>query len=208
MDNQKFFELLFGKCSDSIISLTTLPDRTTRHYPVGEYPVGEIEKFSKDAVKLGAESNTYFSTWPRRSDVPDGVRGGSEDTQYATCLFADCDIAGPAHKAANLPSTKEEVLEFLKALEKPPTLIVDTGYGLDPFWIFKEPVLLTDDSDRNRINGILTGYGKFLIKEFRTRGWSLDNVFDPARMLRAPGSSNFKLDTPVPCHILWDFLFP
>jgi len=177
----------------------TLPDKQIRHYPTEQ-----LTKFCGDAAELGKTANTYFSVWPRRSDIPNGVRGGSEDTVYATCLFADYDVAGPAHKDKNLPPSKEVVLEYLKGLEKPPTVIIDTGYGLDPFWIFKEPVPVHDDTARDRVSGILSGYGRHLSKLCKEQGWALDNVFDPARMLRAPGSNNFKLESPVPCRILWE----
>lgn len=141
MENQGLFEALFGKCKDCTISIMTLPDKQIRHYPVEQ-----LEKFYEDAAELGKTANTYFSVWPRRGDIPNEIRGGSEDTVYATCLFADYDVAGPAHKDKKLPPSKEVVLEHLKGLEKPPTVIIDTGYGLDPFWIYKEPVPIKDDS--------------------------------------------------------------
>ncbi|HPL08943.1 MAG TPA: hypothetical protein PLB20_09160, partial [Clostridia bacterium] len=177
----------------------TLPDKQIRHYPTEQ-----LKKFYEDATELGKTANTYFSVWPRWGDIPNGVRGGSEDTVYATCLFADYDVAGPAHKDKNLPPSKEVVLEHLKSLEKPPTVIIDTGYGLDPFWIYKEPVPIKDDTTRERVSGILSGYGRHLTRLCKEQGWALDNVFDTARMLRAPGSNNFKLESPVPCRILWE----
>lgn len=199
MENIGLYEALFGQCKDCTVSIMTLPDKQIRHYPTEQ-----LTKFCGDAAELGKTANTYFSVWPRRSDIPNGVRGGSEDTVYATCLFADYDVAGPAHKDKNLPPSKEVVLEYLKGLEKPPTVIIDTGYGLDPFWIFKEPVPVHDDTARDRVSGILSGYGRHLSKLCKEQGWALDNVFDPARMLRAPGSNNFKLESPVPCRILWE----
>ena len=199
MDNTEFYRLLFGKCKDCSVTLMTLPGKQIEHYPAGE-----AEKVAEDAAKLGASTNTYISVWPRRKDIPPGVRGVSEDTQYATCLFADFDVTGPAHKEPNLPPTKEAVLEHLKSMDKPPTVIVDTGYGLDPFWLFTEPVLLDSDSTRELANAILQGFGKHLMQGCKERGWVIDNVFDPARMLRAPGSKNFKLEEPVPCRILWE----
>ena len=102
MDNTEFYRLLFGKCKDCSVTLMTLPGKQIEHYPAGE-----AEKVAEDAAKLGASTNTYISVWPRRKDIPPDVRGVSEDTQYATCLFADFDVTGPAHKEPNLPPTKE-----------------------------------------------------------------------------------------------------
>ncbi len=77
MENQGLFEALFGKCKDCTISIMTLPDKQIRHYPVEQ-----LEKFYEDAAELGKAANTYFSVWPRRGDIPNGVRGGSEDTVF------------------------------------------------------------------------------------------------------------------------------
>jgi hypothetical protein len=199
MDTQEFYEVLFRKCTNCTVSLMTLPYKQIKHYPVEQ-----LKKLHDDAAVFGKTTNTYFSVWPRGSNIPNGVRGGSEDTVYATCLFADYDVAGPAHKEKNLPPSKEAVLEHLKGLEKPPTIILDTGYGLDPFWMFNESVPIKDDIVRDRVFGILAGYGRHLKHLCKEQGWALDNVFDPARMLRTPGSNNFKLESPAPCRILWE----
>lgn len=199
MDVNMFFELLFGKCKGSMISLMTLPDRQIKHF--SDEAIGQL---ADAIIEQDANSNTYFSVWPRRIGISNKIRGGSEDTQYATCLFGDIDVAGPAHKAPKLPDTKEIALAYLTGLEKQPTLIVDSGYGLYPFWVFSEPVRLTDETIRDKAYGILRGYGSYLMQVGQERGWALDNVFDPARMLRAPGSYNFKLEKPALCSIVWE----
>lgn len=199
MNNYEFFQFLFGQCDGNAVTLMTLPNKHITHYKAED-----IARVSEDAERMGAKENTYFSVWPRRNDIPDGIRGGSDDTKYMTCLFADYDIFSPAHKAAELPLSKEAVLDCLQKSDNPPTVIVDSGYGLYPFWILKEPVLIADEPTRNKAYGILRGYGSFLIQEFKAKGWLLDNVFDPARMLRASGSNNFKLKDPAPCRILWE----
>lgn len=192
-----FYQALFGQCQDSILSITTLPDKKIRHYRSDE-----LERFMEDIGRLGAITNTYINLNPRRPDIPSGVRGGNEDAEYATCIAADCDVFGPAHREADLPPSKEAVIELLSRLPHPPTFLVDSGYGIYAFWILKEPVRLDNDAIRDKVSGIWSGYGKFLIRMFREKGWKLDNVFDLARMLRAPGSKNFKLDEPVNCRVL------
>lgn len=82
--------------------------------------------------------------------------------------------------------------------------MVDTGYGLQAYWILKEPVLLDTDEIRDAASRTLSGFGKYLKQHFAEKGWKLDSVFDLARMFRFPGSYNFKLDTPVQSRILWD----
>ena len=199
MENSEFFQALFSKCKNSKASLTTLPSKQITHYKSEDF-----NDLANDAARLGVETNVYFSLWPRNESVPDGLRGQSDDTAYMTCLFADCDIAGPAHTEQKLPTSKDEVLEYLQNMDKPPTVIIDSGHGLYPLWILKDPFPLVEDSDREKAFGILRGFGTRFIRAFQEKGWALDSVFDAARMLRAPGSNNFKLADPAPCRILWD----
>ena len=199
MENSELFRVLFEKCKNSKATLMTLPGKQITHYKAEDFI-----SLANNAARLGANTNNYFSVWPRRENVPDGLRGQSDDTAYMTCLFADCDIAGPAHTEQGLPATKDEVQEYLQSRDKPPTVIIDSGYGLYPLWIFKDPFPLAEPSARDKAFGILRGFGNRFIQTFREKSWALDNVFDPARMLRAPGSNNFKLTDPAPCRILWE----
>lgn len=199
MTNKEFFRAMFGKCKDSKITLMQIPENVIKHFKTDE-----LDKFEEEAVKLGAKSNVHMSMEPRIEEISEGLRGGSNDTKYMVCLFSDMDVAGLAHTDVGLPETKELVLEYLKKLQKPPTVIIDSGYGEYPIWILKNPVLLTEEGMRKKANGILRGFGSHLIREFGKKGWTLDNVFDPARMLRVPGSNNCKLKDHVPCRIVWD----
>lgn len=88
MDDTDFYRLLFGKCKDSVASLVTLPDKNIKHYPAQDY-----ERLREDAAKRGAVTNTYINIWPRRSDIPNSVRGDINDIRYATCLLGnECSL--------------------------------------------------------------------------------------------------------------------
>lgn len=197
MDNLDFYKALFSKCTNSVLSITTLPDRQIRHYPVNQ-----IDKFAADAKRLGASTNTYFNLNPRRSDIPSEVRGRAEDITFLTCIASDHDVFGPAHKTNNLPPSKETVLDHLHSLPQPPTVIIDSGYGIYGFWILREPFPISDLASRDKAAGIVSGFGKFLMERSQEHGWALDNVFDLPRMLRTPGSYNFKLEPPVQSKII------
>ncbi|MDD3417720.1 MAG: DUF927 domain-containing protein, partial [Lachnospiraceae bacterium] len=194
-----YYEALYGKCKDCRISTITLPGPEIRHYPVKD-----LEVYEQDVLEIGKEKNTYINMWPRKNEILDDVRGEAGDVTYATCFFADYDVKGEAHKQENLPESKEEVIAYLKALPVAPTFIVDTGYGIDPIWCFKEPVLLDSDEIKKKAGNMLAGFGNYLIAEGRTKGWNIDNVFDAARMLRAPGSYNCKLGNKVECRIIFE----
>lgn len=196
---REFLKRLFGQCKDSTLTIMTLPDKTIHHYASHE-----LDRFADEGQRLGAVANTYFDVNPKRKDLQKGVRGGSNDVQYLCCLHADIDVAGPAHAETQLPDTKEAALTHVQTLTIQPSVVVDTGYGLQAYWILKEPVLLDTNEIRDKASRTLSGFGKHLKQHFAEKNWKLDSVFDLARMFRFPGSYNFKLDTPVQSRILWD----
>lgn len=197
MNHLNFFKSLFRDCEGAVLTLTTLPKREIR-----SYPVSDLETFAADAEQLGKNTNIHFNLNPRRKGLPPGVRGDKEDIAYLTCIAGDYDVHGPAHTAENLPPSKDVVLEHLSSLPKPPTVVIDSGYGIYGFWIFRKPYATPDPERRLKAAGVVSGYGKHLTQQLRDRGWALDYTFDLPRMLRVPGSLNFKLETPVQSKII------
>lgn len=189
---KEFFYSLFGQCADCKLGTMTLPNKQIQHYLPEQ-----LDQLIADGQRLGAVCNTYFDVNPKIRSLKDGLRGGSETVQYLCSLYADIDVFGPAHKEKHLPETKDAALEHLRTLPMQPTYVIDTGYGLQAYWVLEKPLRLDSQDDWMKGDGILKGYGQFLTDHFAQKGWKLDPVFDLARMLRFPGSYNFKLDAPV-----------
>lgn len=194
-----FYRALFGKCTDCKITIVTFPDKTIRHYPAEE-----LERFISDILQLGPHNNTYFNVNPRAKDLPDGLRGTSSDVTHLCALYSDFDIAGPAHTETNLPKTGEDVWELLNNCPFPPTVIIHTGYGIHAYWILETPLRLDTPASRDVAERTLSGLGRYFTEKSKEHGWKLDNVFDLARVLRAPGSCNHKLKDPVESRIIHD----
>lgn len=189
MDNHEFYKL-FGL--EAIY--TTLPDK--KHY-----------RFSADEAydrvsELGKDRNVYISPNPRRTDLPLHLRGEDDDVETLIAFVADIDVLGPAHKETCLPPDKETAVAFLNEMKIKPTGFVDSGYGIYGYYIFGTPVSLTDEDMRERVKGMLRGFGKMLMSEGLNRGWKLDNVYNISHMFRAPGSLNHKLEEPVACEVM------
>lgn len=193
MNQKNFYKHLFSKCSKATFSLTTLPNKKIHHFDNLDEMIESIPK---------CKTNAYINICPRRENMPNNVRGGSDDMKYLPCIFADIDVKSEAHKSDNLPETKDEAIMFLKSISITPTYIVDSGYGVYAFWVFDETYLIGNEDNRLKANSVLSGYGKYLISKFKENDWQLDNVFDLPRMLRAPDSKNYKLTEPVDCKVL------
>ena len=112
-------------------------------------------------------------------------RGGGKNTvSRVVTLWADYDLE-------KFGKSKEEGLEYLQNLSCPPTMVLFTGAGLQPYWILEEPARSAEDMARS----------ERIINAF-TLWWGIDKgVKDYSRVLRAPGTENIKYDPPRMCLI-------
>ncbi|PHS75352.1 MAG: hypothetical protein COB56_07945 [Robiginitomaculum sp.] len=128
-----------------------------------------------------------------------------EDIQSIHCVAIDFDILdADAHKKIALPTSREEVLDFLK--ETPfhgKVHLNDSGYGIHGYIILDEPLLITDDKSRERAEALsknTVNYIRSLAKELR--GWEFDAVGDLPRLMRPLGSCNHKKGEKKPVEVL------
>jgi hypothetical protein len=128
----------------------------------------DIAKFIAEHDKPEREVGIYYCT----ATLLDGhtTREAGSCRQFPS-LFADCDDH-------NHELNRGRVIELLEALECPPTMIVDSGHGLQPHWLLSEP---SEDAERiiaarKKLQAILAS----------------DAVHDAPRYMRLPGSHNSK----------------
>ena len=81
-----------------------------------------------------------------------------------------------------------------------PTLVVLSGYGVQPHWLLTEPVLVPDAKRRKAVKDIIGGF--HAATKAATGVRKLDSVTDLARVMRPPGSLNGKGDRPVPVTLI------
>lgn len=191
-----FLKMLYGKCTEGCITITTLPDSRNEHIPVTE-----LDKAAERIKVLGASANTYYCVALRQEGLPSSVRGGIGQIHTVVCMVADVDVLGPAHKETALPKTEEEAIAFVNSLKLKPSIIVRSGNGVHAIWLLNEPFIIHNEDEREQIRELSAGFGMYVIAEGCKKGWKLDNVQDVPRMLRAPGSLNFKSDPPKQCDV-------
>ena len=116
-------------------------------------------------------------------------------------LFLDLDIRAPEHQKTNLPENHDEAMQLLNAIPQEPTYIINSGHGMQAWWLFKEVWMFdspTERADAEQLEKRLIYYFKAKAKE---RGWDVDSVFNLDRVLRIPGTTNYK-GRPVPVEVL------
>jgi hypothetical protein len=117
-------------------------------------------------------------------------------------LWADLDLHGKAHQGA-LPHNVEEALALIQEAGLPePTLIVHTGHGVNPYWLFKAPWSLQTDDERHQAHRTVDGLQQAIKAAAQEHGWTLDIVSRLNADLRVPGSRNFHVRPSEPVRVL------
>jgi putative DNA primase/helicase len=135
-----------------------------------------------------------------------------ENKEYSRCtkenissmvgLWLDIDVQAPHRGKDNLPKTKEEAIELIDNLPLKPTHIIDTGYGYQVWYLFKEPWQFEDEEERKKAEKLSKLWNMTAYAYAAKRGWAIDKTFNLDRLMRLPGTKNNKGDTPLPVKIV------
>lgn len=172
--------------------------------PLSVFAVGpdgrRTVRWARTNVEVAAIATTLtdHDVWvglaTRAAQLGSGQRGGVADCLSIASLWADLDVVGPNHARADICPTMADARRFVDTATPlgPPALVIETGGGLHAYWPLAERVEGADAID------LLAQWGAYLAGRAKALGWHLDNVYDLARVMRVPGTSNHKGDTPVP----------
>src|SRR5664280_984500 len=192
----EFLETLLPNSVDyqkgSVAALWTYPDRRTHQFSPDDHTgiLATSTAYTAKGEHVYLHLATHFT-----NKIGPGGRGSDEAAAALLVLADEWDILLPGHKHAsnNLPKTLDEALAFLKELPiGPPTVVIHSGYGVYPFWIFKEPLIL-DEGGRIIAEELLKRYMQCRDTLGKKHGFAFDKVTSSvAAVLRLPGSKNFK----------------
>jgi hypothetical protein len=129
----------------------------------------------------------------KRTVPLEATRGCLQSAVVLGGLWSDEDHAGGQHEKDNLPPDREAVLGYLRSLPDVlrPSLILDSGGGFYPWWLYREPRLLDSDQDRAQAQDLVRRLQRYL-REVHAPGFDHDSTWDLARVLRPPGVVNHK----------------
>ena len=198
-----FFNQLYGKIpAPNFVYLITFKNGIET-YSFSIADESQIEAMAQEAIKL---ANNGFDVWhavnPVSVEPTVGKRGDEFAVSYQTAIVVDIDIRSDAHKGDQslLAANFDEAKSFLPFT---PSLIIFSGYGLHAYYIFNQPIKITDDNreELKRRNNLLLD----IIRQ-RANGKKIDGVGDLPRVLRTPCTFNYKLgaDNAPMCHIVED----
>lgn len=145
--------------------------------------------------RMAARADTedvYIEQGLQERPPPAGNRGTKAGVLALAGFWFDLDEAGPNHKSALLPATRDESLDFLASLPLAPTLVNASGGGLQVYWCFREMQVCPTSAERAALDSLSARFQAGIIARGRRRGWTLDNTADLSRVLRPAGTLNHK----------------
>ena len=144
------------------------------------------------ALAPGHERDVYcgIGLAPRAGGPTDRVKVETAAGMFG--VVADIDIASPVHKKDDLPPDYHAAQALLDDVRLAPTLVVDSGHGIQAWWLFPAPWRFANDTERQRGVRLGKSWQDYLKAQATMHGWTIDSVGDLARVLRVPGTLNAK----------------
>lgn len=187
-----FLSLLFGRhaaLEGQWVSVWEKREKRTAFFRIPD----QLPTAAAYAETLSAASDVYFGVCPYLEPAKEG-RGTAEGAGALVGLWLDVDVyhAG-AHAKKDLPPTREAAFDLVYELpNQPPSKVISSGYGLQAWWLFREPFLIRDEASRLEAAKMAKGWVDLWSRRAKAHGWTLDPVGDLARILRLPGTKNHK----------------
>ncbi len=114
-------------------------------------------------------------------------------------LWSDIDMVDKAHRKFDLPASQEEAMEILEECGLRPTIIIHSGHGLQAWWLFEKFWAFSDQDDHAAAHALSVAWNTTIKNIAALKGQTVDMVFDLSRVMRVPGTKNFKnLEAVVP----------
>jgi putative DNA primase/helicase len=125
--------------------------------------------------------NVYFGVNPCKTQKGPNERALLTDLAGVNCLFAEFD-------AKDFNDSKTAASQHIDRLLLPPNVVIDSGGGFHCYWLLKETFVINTQHDLEYIKNIQASWVPFVGGD---RG-----AKDLARVLRVPGTLNFKYTPP------------
>jgi len=173
----EFLQALYGpyyaKGNRGFVEIRLIGKERVRSYFFRSLELLKKKRFESEKL------HTYYGLCPREHR-----EGTKEAVKWSLALWADLD-------EKNFTGGKEATWERLRGFPISPSVVVDSGHGLQALWFLKEPVEILNPEE---IEAYLKGLAKALDGD--------PAVSDIARIFRLPGSFNVKDPlTPLPVKV-------
>jgi hypothetical protein len=170
------------------------------------YEWADLDQLEKWVKAAPPEGDYYFCSCLLGRPIPENERGRPANAQLLPALIFDLDVGTVGHAKTSTPGTGDrlpkditEAKQFIRQLEHPPSLVVQTGGGLQLYYIFNQPLSLLTDEGQRYATELIGAFQDFIRKQGRQFNpkWDLDDTSELTHLYRLPGSLNSKHQPPA-----------
>ena len=194
-----FFNQLYGKIPELHFAYLW-----TKQLGIFPFVINDESQRMAMAMKAVELTDNGVDVWHSVNTVSveptNGKRGDESVVSYQTAIVTDIDIIGAAHKSTNLAANFDEAKSFLPIK---PSILLNSGNGAQAYYIFNQPIFVTEQN-REELKHRNSLWLDFIRQ--CANGKDIDGVGDLPRVMRTPGTFNYKLgkDNAPLCHIVED----
>ena len=188
MTTQEFLIALWGNPPPGKVLVWTLPGKTSTWYDHFDTIDEDMLRHENDEVYTGVGLAPREGVRLSRRNRLQGW-----DVAGTPGLWADIDVAHPVHaKSERLPPNLAQAIDAIGELPFRPSILVDSGHGLQGWWIFESPWLFSGPEERDLARRVSQWWHRTIQDVFARHEWVIDSTFDLARVMRLPGTWNNK----------------
>lgn len=160
------------------------------------YQPSQLEQAIYDSISFAASGDNVFCGQSFGPKGTSRTRLTNETSLTIPGVRLDLDFGTAGHEKDGLPANEDEALEMIQPILDAfmPTMIVSSGGGLHLYWLFHSPYLMRTQAERDFCAELLQRWNNMGAKMARDHGCSFDSLADFARILRVPGTTNYKPD--------------
>lgn len=183
MEKQDFFRAVLGGNGHYCIFAAKGGKRKQKFYPSIQNLVSAAEQFDEDGYDVYYALATFAPDTDRKA----------ENARQLSSLFIDLDC-GANKDYPDQVSALEDLKRFVRETQLPKPILVNSGWGIHAYWPLGEPAKPDE----------WLPVAEGLKRACAAKSLHADPAItsDVARVLRVPGSRNFKRDPVMPVHVL------
>lgn len=192
-----FLKFLFAAAmTDGYINVFTVEHQSGQRRTAWA-PVDGIEKLRQPIWDFAYRGDVWFGCALRREVLPNGQRGGLKDCLGIPALWLDVDVNGPGHRTSGLAQSYEEARLLINRYPEKPDAVVRSGHGFQVWW------KATEMLDQTEAITYLGRWRRTWLGYAKAAHIHLDDVWDLPRIMRLPGTYNWKEIEPVKVTARW-----
>jgi putative DNA primase/helicase len=192
---RRFIQAVYSAEPNGWLTLWTRRDKATKAFDLTKDDA--VDGAVAYCAGRAAQDDVYAAVGLQAEEPKNGSRGKEDTVICLPGFWADIDIAGPAHKAKNLPANEQEALRIIEVVGLQPSVLVRSGHGLQVYWLFREPFFIDTRAERQTLKSLSHRFQQMLQNQASMHGWNIDSTSDLCRLLRVPGTFNRKIASDI-----------